>query len=236
MLGDADQGGEVAGGQAAAPPGVEEQQPLLGIVRRGLLLLGPRQPPTAAWCAGGWRPTRGVAQVEAADGLGVGRSTRDDRRFAHPPRTRRGVFARRTGLGALVFSGRPIVPARTPVIGVLVEPLLRFSAMSRAARLALGLAGNGSGAPGAPGAFSDSGDKGASDASGGCCPGAPEFVHHRFHSFHICSSPLRPRRNWEETAIAPVDSPIFQARISGGGTLLASCAWMIGRTSTVSEL
>src|SRR6202035_1056933 len=35
MLGDADQGGEVAGGQAAAAPGVEDEEALLGGQRRG---------------------------------------------------------------------------------------------------------------------------------------------------------------------------------------------------------
>ena len=34
VLGDADQRGEIAGGQAAAPPGVEDQQALLGLERR----------------------------------------------------------------------------------------------------------------------------------------------------------------------------------------------------------
>ena len=200
-------------------------QPLLGVERRGLLLLGPRQPSAAAWFAvRGVSATQG-APVETADGLGVGRSTRDDRRFAHRPRTRGGVFARRRRLVRTHCSGRHIIPARTPVIRFRVEPLRRLSAMSLAAgRLALGLAGNGSGGAWRTRAFSDSGDKSASDASGGCCPGSAKFVHHRFHSFHICSSPLRPGRNWEETAIAPVDYPIFQARISGGGTTVGAIA------------
>ncbi len=47
---------------------------------------------------------------------------------------------------------------------------------------------------------------------------APRPLHHRFHSFHIGSSPLRHRRDWEETSIAPVNSPNYAARILVGGT------------------
>src|SRR5262249_48053273 len=35
---------------------------------------------------------------------------------------------------------------------------------------------------------------------------------------HICSSPLRQRRDWEEAVIAPVNSPNYAARISAGST------------------
>ena len=61
-------------------------------------------------------------------------------------------------------------------------------------------------------------DVGKTNSSGGRSPGAPRPLHHRFHSFHICSSPLRHRRDWEETSIAPVNSPNYAARVLVGRT------------------
>jgi len=44
VLGDADQGGEILGGQAAAPPSVQKQQTLLRGERLPLGVLGQAQP------------------------------------------------------------------------------------------------------------------------------------------------------------------------------------------------
>ena len=54
MLGDADQGGEILGGQAAALPAVEDHQSLLGVVRRRFYLFGSSQPASAARAAFSW--------------------------------------------------------------------------------------------------------------------------------------------------------------------------------------
>ena len=51
MLGDAHQGREILGGQAAALPAVEDHESLLGVVSRRLHFLGPSQPTSAARAA-----------------------------------------------------------------------------------------------------------------------------------------------------------------------------------------
>src|SRR5262249_40515734 len=85
VLGHADQGGEVAGGQAAAAPGVQDQQALLGRQGGGRGVLGAGR---AAGAGGGGGP--GAPGGRAAGG-GRGRPARAG------GRERRGARGRRAG-------------------------------------------------------------------------------------------------------------------------------------------